>query len=110
MSQMSVRRPGRRPRKITGGGMTKPLAAEVATFEKIKGRLQAEHPDKFVLIHDSELVGTYDTFQTAAKEGLDRFGDLPFLVREVSAGPVTLSPAVLYGLCFRADSDDSLRS
>ena len=76
----------------------KPLEAELATLERERGRLEKEHKGKFVLVHGDEVVGTYDTFATAADEGLRRFGEKPFLIRQIGSNTVELPPAVVYGL------------
>ena len=60
---------------------TKVLKDELAVYEKQRKRLEKEHLNKFVLIYGKEIIGTFDTFQNAADEGLRRFGDGPFLIR-----------------------------
>lgn len=78
--------------------MPKVLERELATFEKERERLEREHSGKFVLIHGDEAIGTYDSFDTAADEGLRRFGREPFLIRQVGEAPVELPTALIYGL------------
>ncbi len=78
--------------------MAEPLAQEIATYDREHERLEQEHAGKFVLIHGEEVISTYDTFEAAADEGLERFGDDPFLIRRVGGGKITLPPAVLYGI------------
>ena len=78
--------------------MAKPLAQEIATYDREHERLEQEHAGKFVLIHGEEVISTYDTFDAAADEAVRRFGDDPFLIRRVGEGKITLPPAVLYGI------------
>jgi hypothetical protein len=59
---------------------------------------EAKHPGKWVLIRDSEFVGTFDTFDVAAKEAVRRFGRGPFLIREIGAPDVTLPASVVYSV------------
>ncbi len=88
--------------------MARPLEKELRTLKRERERLEGEHLGKFVLIHKDEVVGTYDDFQTAAHEGLRRFGSNPFLIREIGKDKVELSPAVIYGLT-GGDSKDFVR-
>lgn len=61
------------------------LARELETYEKSRARLLGEALGKYVLIHGSEIVATYDTEGDAIGEGYRRFGNVPFFVRLVSA-------------------------
>lgn len=75
------------------------LQAEQAYFEQIRSRLLAEHEGKFALIKGSELVGTYDTAENAYVAGVGKFGNVPFLVKQIDREdkPVHL-PAMTLGL------------
>lgn len=42
---------------------------------------------RFALIHDSQVVELFPTFQEARLAGYDRFGIEPFLVQEVTDKP-----------------------
>ena len=76
-----------------------PLEKEIATYEKLKEELLKNRAGKFVLIHDEELCGTYDSTENAYSEGVKRFGTAPFLVREISARPqVYRNQALALGL------------
>jgi len=86
--------------------MEKPLDQELATYAREREHLEREHRDKFVLIHRDDVVGVYDTFDTAADEGIRRFGKEPFMVRQVGRDTTKLSPAVLYGLLHAGSSGD----
>ena len=44
------------------------LDKEIEAFEKMKSTLVEHHPGKFVIIYKEKLVGSYDTFENAAKE------------------------------------------
>lgn len=74
------------------------LAKEVATYERELARLEQASLGKFVLISGDEVAGVFDTFSAAADEGLRKFGETPFLVREIGQGTIDLPPVVLYGL------------
>ena len=75
--------------------MTKPLEREIAAFEKARADLEKHHNRKFVVFHDGEFVGAWDTLNAAAGEAVRRFGKGPYLIRQVGAPPVAL-PASVY--------------
>jgi hypothetical protein len=76
------------------------LDTERELFEQRREQLLAEHPGKFVLIKESEVVGAFNTIEEAIAEGARRFGLQPFLVRQiVPAGPADINiPALQLGL------------
>lgn len=75
------------------------LEREQAYFEENRAKLLAEHMGKFALIKESEFVGTYDTEEAAYVEGLQRFGNSPFLVKQILPDdPVVHLPALSLGL------------
>ena len=78
--------------------MSKVLERELATLEREREHLEREHGGKFVLIHGETVIGTYDDFEKAADEGVQRFGCEPFLIRQVGAEPIEIPAALMYGL------------
>ncbi|HET6576110.1 MAG TPA: hypothetical protein VFG68_21085 [Fimbriiglobus sp.] len=61
-----------------------PLAGAWETYRREVGRLLDEgHAGKFVLIHGSEVIGTWATFSDARSEGERRFPGEPVLAYEV---------------------------
>lgn len=60
------------------------LNKEVAFFNEKKGEWLKIYPNKFVLVKDHELIGTFDTADAAVVEGVKRFGSTSFLVRQVN--------------------------
>lgn len=66
-----------------------------------------EHVGKFVLVKNHDLVGFYDTADTAIEEGVQRFGLTSFLVRQVIATQLVVHiPAFMFGVL----NGDSVRS
>lgn len=59
------------------------LAQELATYEKERDALLKRAENKFVLIKGTEVSGTYDTREEAISEGYKRFGNTPFLTKQV---------------------------
>ncbi len=61
--------------------MTELLNKEIETYNVHKAELLGKANGKFVLIKDSEVVGVYDTKMDAIRQGYERFGNVPFLVK-----------------------------
>jgi hypothetical protein len=62
----------------------KTLEKELETYrEKLPTLLAAE--GKFVLIHNGEVAGTFDTYADALGEGYKLFKLEPFLVKQIQA-------------------------
>jgi hypothetical protein len=62
----------------------KPLQAELETFEQMKDRL-LEDEGKFAVIHGSELIGVFSSYEDALKMGYQECKLDPFLVKKISA-------------------------
>ena len=69
------------------------LAKDIAAFERRKLELLQHYNGKFVVFHDGELEGAFDSFDSAARDALRRFRDSPFLIRQVGAPEVMPMPA-----------------
>jgi hypothetical protein len=76
------------------------LEQELATLDREKDRLEKEHRGKFALIRGDEVIGTFDTFDAAAEEALRRFGQGPYLIRQIGEESMSLPPALAYGLMY----------
>ena len=72
------------------------LDREIATYNRLREYLEANHHWEWVVIHGEELVGTYTDFQEAAKTAVKRFGREGCLLRQVGKPPFTLPASVLY--------------
>ena len=73
------------------------LEQEIAAYNGMKAELEQHHMGKWVLIRGDELIGTFDTLDTAAQEAVSRFGRGPYLIRQVGAPDrVTLPASVMY--------------
>lgn len=62
--------------------MTDRLAQEIATYNKNVGSWR-DQEGEFVLIHGTDVVGFYETYEQSLTEGYSRFGVAPFLVKEI---------------------------
>lgn len=64
------------------------LDQEIATYERLRASLEAEHHSKWAVIHGETYVGAYPTFDEAVREAVRRFGRGPYLIREIGAPPL----------------------
>jgi len=72
------------------------LRDEIAAYDAMRADLEAKSLGRWVLVHDRELIGTYDSFDAAAKEAVHKFGRGPYLIRQVGAPPISLPASVMY--------------
>jgi len=78
---------------------TLPLQEEREFFETNRDQLLHAHRGKFALIKGAELIGTFDTDETAYTEGVAKFGTAPFMVRRIEeTDPTAQFPALVFGL------------
>ena len=69
------------------------LELEIEAYTKMKAELIRHHSNKYVIIKDQKLQGSFDTFDSAAKEAIQKFGQGPYLIRRVSEEMVMPMPA-----------------
>ena len=79
------------------------LDAEISAYEKMRDDLEAHAMGKWVLVHNGELIGTFDSFDSAATVAVAKFGRGPYLIRQVGAPPVVLPASVAYRLSYGSD-------
>ena len=60
------------------------LEKELDTYKNKLTEL-ASSEGKFVLIHGDQVAGIFDTYADAIKEGYEKFGLDPFLVKQIQA-------------------------
>mgnify|MGYP000617676323 CR=1 FL=1 len=61
----------------------KALDTELKTFNSCRPLLASKCHGDFALIKDNELIGLFSKQYDAIAEGYRRFGNVPFLVKEV---------------------------
>lgn len=59
------------------------LDKEIATYEEQKGNLLGTSEGKFVLIHDDQIQGVFESKKDAIAQGYRQFGNVPFLVKMI---------------------------
>ena len=72
------------------------LSKEIAAYDRMRSYLEMDYFGKWIVMHDEELIGSYDDFQEAADQAVRRFGRGPYLIRRVGAGPIRLPASILY--------------
>ena len=80
------------------GGKNADIDTEIEAYERIRPDLEVQHTGKWVLVHDGQLINTFNDFEAAASEAVRSFGRGPYLIRQVGAPPVTLPASVMYPL------------
>ena len=59
------------------------LETELKTYEQNRDHLLGTAEGKFVLIHDSQVIGIYDAKMDAIAAGYQQFGNVLFLVKQI---------------------------
>ena len=62
-----------------------PLEAEMEVFRRNQPMLQRENPEGgFVIINGDEILGVWRARPDALRVGIEKYGDVPFLVRDIN--------------------------
>ena len=69
------------------------LEQNIEAYEAMSETLEKHHLHKFVVFHDTEFVGSFDSFHNAAREAVRHFGHGPYLIRQVGAPRRIAMPA-----------------
>lgn len=72
------------------------LSKDMAAYDRMRDELERDHYGKWVIVHDEELVGTYDHSGDAANDAIQKFGHEPCHIRQVGEQPLTLPASILY--------------
>ena len=81
------------------GGPKMVLEKELQVFETRKTDWLKHHEGKYALVRDEEVVGFFDTAEAAYIEGVGKWGNMPFLVKQILEEEVVeQSPALMCGL------------
>ena len=59
------------------------LEVELKAYEAHRDELLGTNSGKFVLIKGEQIVGVFDTQVDAIRAGYERFGNVPFLVKQI---------------------------
>ena len=72
------------------------LSDEIAAYEAMQSDLESTHLGEWALVHDRQLIGTYKSFDLAARDAVHRFGRGPYLIRQIGAAELTLPASVMH--------------
>lgn len=59
------------------------LDTELKTYEQHRDQLLGTAEGKFVLIRNDQVIGVYDSKMDAIAQGYQKFGNVPFLVKQI---------------------------
>jgi len=60
------------------------LGAEYKTYLAHQDEFMSNHLDEFVLIKENKVLGFYESYKDALKNGLSKCGNVPFFVKVVA--------------------------
>lgn len=72
------------------------IQAEIEAFERIRMTLEIEHKGQWILLHDGQLIGAFESFELAADDAVRKFGRGPYLIRQVGVSPAPLPISVVF--------------
>ena len=75
---------------------TTALRKDIEAYDQARSKLEAEHRGEWVVFHSGALVGAYREFESAASEAVEKFGDGPYLIRQVGVEAIQLSSAMIF--------------
>jgi hypothetical protein len=77
----------------------KTLEEEIRFYEEHRHEFLAASPGQFALIRGKQLIGAFSTLQEAYHQGIERFGNVSRLIRQIlPAEPAHKIPAFTQGL------------
>jgi len=72
---------------------------ELKFFESKRMEWLEKYRDKYVLIKGKELIDVFATLEDAYKEGIKRFGNKPFFIKQVvEVEPIEKTPSLMFGI------------
>jgi len=75
------------------------LETELRFFESHRLEWVDHHLGKFALVKGERLQGVYDTNQAAYEAGVELWGNVAFLIKQIlPEDPIEQAPALVYGL------------
>ena len=74
----------------------KALEQNIKAFQNMQDELEAGYLHRWVVFHDQQFIGAFDSFHDAAVEATKRFGRGPYLIRQVGRKHLRLPASILY--------------
>ena len=72
------------------------LRDDIAAYDRARSELEAKHRGCWAVFHAGQFVGVYPEFEAAASETIERFGDGPYLIRQIGVEAIPLSSAMVF--------------
>ena len=85
-------------------GAPEDLRANIKAYEAMQEELEERHPRKHVVFHDRKFADAFDSFHEAASQAVLRFGNGPYLTRQVGGTRAMRLPASVALQQYRASS------
>jgi hypothetical protein len=60
------------------------LTTELETYKRHRDELLGRSEGKYVLVYGEEIAGVFDSEKDAIEQGYERFGNVPFLVKQIA--------------------------
>jgi hypothetical protein len=79
-----------------GSRLMASLREDIAAFDRMKAELEVSHFHEWAVFHEGKFVDAFSDFEAAATMAVDRFGDGPYLIRQVGAGSVQLPGGMIF--------------
>ncbi len=73
--------------------MNEVLDRQIVAYEACRDEMERDHLGEWVVFHDEQCAGSYDSFEHAAEDAIARFGAGPYLIREVGVSRAVRLPA-----------------
>lgn len=81
-----------RKARPTSEEQTAALHRNMAAYETMRAELERDCMDKWVIIYECELAGTYETEEDALRDAPHRFGWGPYHIRQVGRQRTYVAP------------------
>jgi hypothetical protein len=76
-----------------------PLETEIQFFKEHVEEWLVHHKDKFALVVGNELVAVFDTSKSAYEFGVQKYGNIPMLIKQIrKEDEIAYFPALTLGL------------
>ena len=75
------------------------LDEQIAVYESMREDLERDHMGEWIVMREGTVAGYFETHWDATEAAVQRFGDGPYLIREIGAADALQIPAaVQFGL------------
>ncbi len=72
------------------------LQEDIAAFDRMRAELEVSHFHEWAVFYRGQFIEIFPDFEAAATMAVDRFGDGPYLIRQIGAGPIQLPGGMIF--------------